>query len=118
MNHQINDPINEPINDPIMREQIRTFKDELNKILTNANGRRLSIKEFAIEIWENAVLQDAHYLALASLLLESVTGPDGQPNFTRIEEMVAETLAGNIPKIQEAIILMADGLVIFQTPRS
>ena len=36
--------------------EIREFKEEIKNIVNSAGKRRLSIKEFAIEIWENAVL--------------------------------------------------------------
>jgi len=89
--------------------EIREFKDEIKKIVDSAGKRRLSIKEFAIEIWENAVLRDVHYLAFSSLLLESVTGLQGEACFTKIEEMIAATLLGDLDTAQQALIFMADG---------
>jgi len=54
--------------------EIRVFKDEIKNLINSAEKRRLSVREFAIEIWENVLLQDVHYLAFSSLLLESATG--------------------------------------------
>lgn len=58
-----------------MSQQI---SDKFKQIVDSANEKRLSIKNFAIEIWKNAVLRDIHYLGFASLLLESVTGLQGE----------------------------------------
>ena len=96
--------------------EIREFKEEIKNIVNSAGKRHLSIKEFASEIWENAVLRDVHYLGFSSLLLESVTGLQGEPCFQNIDEMIEVTLLGDIETIQGAITLMADGLVEYQKP--
>ena len=43
--------------------EIRELKDGIKKILNCAGKRGLNIREFAIEIWDNVLLQDVHYLA-------------------------------------------------------
>ncbi|MEG4458459.1 hypothetical protein QUA58_27035 [Microcoleus sp. N9_A1] len=96
--------------------EIRELKDGIKKIVNCAGERGLNIREFAIEIWENAVLRDVHYLAFSSLLLTSVTGLEGEACFLHIEEMIAATLSGDLETKQKAITMMADGLVEYNKP--
>ncbi|MEG4587193.1 hypothetical protein QUA54_18530 [Microcoleus sp. MOSTC5] len=94
--------------------EIREFKDEIKSIVNSAGKRRLSIREFAIEIWDNVLLQDVHYLAFSSLLLESATGLPIEVCCAKIDEMMIASLLGNSETTQAAITLMADGLVEYQ----
>jgi hypothetical protein len=96
--------------------EVQAFKDEIKNIVNSAGKRRLSIKEFAIEIWENVLLWDVHYLGFASLLLESATGLQLEACFIHIEEMIEATVSGDLQTTEGAIILMADGLVKDQKP--
>jgi hypothetical protein len=96
--------------------EVQAFKDEIKNIVNSAGKRRLSIKEFAIEIWENVLLWDVHYLGFASLLLESATGLQLEACFIHIEEMIEATVSGDLQTTEGAIILMADGLVKYQKP--
>jgi uncharacterized protein YaaR (DUF327 family) len=36
--------------------EIRAFKNEINNFIKRAGKRRLTIKEFAIKIWDNVLL--------------------------------------------------------------
>ena len=94
----------------------REFKDEIKNIVNSAGKRRLSIREFAIEIWENVLLQDVHYLAFSSLLLESATGLPLEVCFTKIEDMMIASLLGDLETTEAAITFMADELVEYQKP--
>ncbi len=96
--------------------EIRVFKDEIKNLINSAGKRRLSVREFAIEIWENVLLQDVHYLAFSSLLLESATGLPLEVCFAKIEEMMIASLLGESETTQAAITFMADGLVEYQKP--
>ncbi|MEG4500646.1 hypothetical protein QUB05_26360 [Microcoleus sp. F10-C6] len=89
-------------------EQIR---NQFKQIVDSANQRRLTIREFAIEVWDNTVLEDANYLAFSSFLLEKVTGLQAQPH---IEEMVAATLSGDLETTQAAITVISHGLVEYE----
>jgi hypothetical protein len=94
----------------------RAFKDEIKNLINSAGKRRLTIKEFAVEIWDNVLLQDVHYLAFSSLLLESATGLQLEVCFAKIEEMMIASLLGDSETTQAAITFMADGLVEYQKP--
>jgi len=96
--------------------EIRVFKDELKNLINSAGKRRLTIKEFALEFWDNVLLQDVHYLAFSSLLLESATGLQLEVCFTKIEDMMIASLLGDSETTQAAITFMADGLVEYQKP--
>ena len=96
--------------------EIRVFKDELKNLINSAGKRRLTIKEFALEIWDNVLLQDVHYLAFSSLLLESATGLQLEVCFTKIEDMMIASLLGDSETTEAAITFMADGLVEYQKP--
>ncbi|MEG4959855.1 MULTISPECIES: hypothetical protein [unclassified Microcoleus] len=106
----------EQLTEQATEAEIREFKDEIKNIVNSAGKRRLSIREFAIEIWENVLLQDAHYLAFSSLLLESATGLPLEVCFTKIEEMMIASLLDDSETTQAAITFMADGLVEYQKP--
>jgi len=96
--------------------EIRAFKDEIKNLINSAGKRRLTIKEFALEIWDNVLLQDVHYLAFSSLLLESATGLQLKVCFTKIEDMMIASLLGDSETTEAAITFMADGLVEYQKP--
>ncbi len=96
--------------------EIRELKDGIKKIVNCAGKRGLNIREFAIEIWDNVLLQDVHYLAFSSLLLESATGLQLEVCFTKIEDMMIASLLGNSETTEAAITFMADGLVEYQKP--
>jgi len=96
--------------------EIRVFKDELKNLINSAGKRRLTIKEFALVIWDNVLLQDVHYLAFSSLLLESATGLQLEVCFTKIEDMMIASLLGDSETTEAAITFMADGLVEYQKP--
>ena len=110
---QITEPIEEA---GTIDAEIRVFKDELNNLINSACKRRLTIKEFALEIWDNVLLQDVHYLAFSSLLLESATGLQLEVCFTKIEDMMIASLLGDSETTEAAITFMADGLVEYQKP--
>lgn len=61
---------------------------------------------------------DFHHTVLAGILVESVTGLEPKATLNRIEELVAATKAEHIPKIQEALALIADCLLINLKPVS
>jgi len=94
--------------------EIRELKDGIKKIVNCAGKRGLNIREFAIEIWDNVLLQDVHYLAFSSLLLESATGLQLEVCFTKIEDMMIASLLGDSETTEAAITFMADGLVEYQ----
>ena len=96
--------------------EIRAFKDEIKNLINSAGKRRLTIKEFALEIWDNVLLQDVHYLEFSSLLLESATGLQLEVCFTKIEDMMIASLLGDSETTEAAITFMADGLVEYQKP--
>ena len=96
--------------------EIRAFKDEIKNLINSAGKRRLTIKQFALEIWDNVLLQDIHYLAFSSLLLESATGLQLEVCFTKIEDMMIASLLGDSETTEAAITFMADGLVEYQKP--
>lgn len=98
------------------RDEIRLFKNEIKNLINSAGKRRLTIREFAIEILDNVLLQDVHYLAFSSLLLESATGLPLEVCFTKIEEMMIASLLGDSETTEAAITFMADGLVEYQKP--
>lgn len=87
------------------------MQGKFNQIVDSANQRCLSIKDFAIEVWNNTVSQDVNYVAFSTFLLESVTGLQGKPH---IDEMVAATISGDLTTLPAAITIMADGLVQYQ----
>lgn len=95
-----------------MSQQIsQEMKDKFNQIVDNANERGLSLRDFAIEVWNNRVSQEVNYVAFSTFLLENVTGLPGKPH---IDEMVTATIFGNLDTLPAVITVIVDGLVKYQ----
>ncbi|MEG5036217.1 hypothetical protein [Microcoleus sp. AT3-D2] len=95
-----------------MSQQIsQEMKDNFNQLVDSANQRGLSIRDFAIEVWNHTVSQEVNYVAFSTFLLETVTGLPGKPH---IDEMVTATIFGNLDTLQAVLTVLVEGLVKYQ----
>ena len=67
---------------------------------------------FAVDIWVNAVRQEAPYVAIASRMINLATGLAQDDNLAFLRFLATETLAKNVRKSQWAVQLIYNGLVI------
>jgi len=103
--------------EPTREEQLRALQAQVDEIFTEAISNKLTLGDFAIQIWANAVKEEAPYITIASLMINQATGLTGDDNLAFLRFLAQETLAQNVAKVQWAVQLIYDGLVINNRPK-
>jgi hypothetical protein len=93
-------------------EQLRLLQAQINEIFAEAIKNKTSLEVFALEIWVNAVKQEAPYVAIASRMINLATGLAQDENLEFLRFLAKETLAQNVAKSQWAVQLIYNGLII------
>jgi vacuolar-type H+-ATPase subunit E/Vma4 len=93
-------------------QQLQSLQAKINDIFAEAIKNKISLEVFAVDIWVNAVRQEAPYVAIASRMINLATGLIEDENLAFLRFLAKETLAQNLAKSQWAVQLIYNGLVI------
>jgi len=93
-------------------QQLQSLQAKINDIFAEAIKNKTSLEVFAVDIWVNAVRQEAPYVAIASRMINLATGLAQDDNLAFLQFLAKETLAQNVAKSQWAVQLIYNGLVI------
>lgn len=93
-------------------QQLQSLQAKINEIFAEAIKNKTSLEVFAVDIWVNAVRQEAPYVAIASRMINLATGLAQDDNLAFLRFLATETLAKNVIKSQWAVQLIYNGLVI------
>lgn len=93
-------------------QQLLSLQLQVNEILPEAISNKTTLEVFAVQIWVNAVKQEAPYVAIASRMINLATGLAQDENLEFLRFLAQETLVQNVAKSQWAVQLIYNGLVI------
>jgi len=93
-------------------KQLRLLQEQVNEVFAEAISNKTKLEVFAVQIWVNAVQQEAPYVAIASRMINLATGLIEDENLAFLRFLAKETLAQNVAKSQWAVQLIYNGLVI------
>ena len=100
------------VEEPTREEQLRLLQEQVNEVFAEAISNKTTLEVFAVQIWVNAVKQEAPYMAIASRMINLATGLIEDENLAFLRFLAKETLAQNLAKSQWAVQLIYNGLVI------
>ena len=100
------------VEEPTREEQLRLLQEQVNEVFAEAISNKTTLEVFAVQIWVNEVKQEAPYVAIASRMINLVTGLIEDENLAFLRFLAKETLAQNVAKSQWAVQLIYNGLVI------
>jgi hypothetical protein len=100
------------VEEPTREEQLRLLQEQVNEVFAEAISNQTTLEVFAVQIWVNAVKQEAPYVAIASRMINLATGLIEDENLAFLRFLAKETLAQNVAKSQWAVQLVYNGLVI------
>jgi hypothetical protein len=100
------------VEEPTREEQLRLLQEQVNEVFAEAINNKTTLEVFAVQIWVNAVQEKAPYVAIASRMINLVTGLIEDENLAFLRFLAKETLAQNVAKSQWAVQLIYNGLVI------
>jgi hypothetical protein len=100
------------VEEPTREEQLRLLQEQVNEVFAEAISNKTTLEVFAVQIWVNAVKQEAPYVAIASRMINLATGLIEDENLGFLQFLAKETLAQNVAKSQWAVQLIYNGLVI------
>jgi hypothetical protein len=100
------------VEEPTREEQLRLLQEQVNEVFAEAISNQTKLEVFAVQIWVNAVQQEAPYVAIASRMINLATGLIEDENLAFLRFLAKETLAQNVAKSQWAVQLIYNGLVI------
>jgi hypothetical protein len=102
----------ETVKEPTREEQLRLLQEQVNEVFAEAISNQTKLEVFAVQIWVNAVQQEAPYVAIASRMINLATGLIEDENLAFLRFLAKETLAQNVAKSHWAVQLIYNGLVI------
>lgn len=100
------------VEEPTREEQLRLLQKQVNEVFAEAISNKTTLEVFAVQIWVNAVKQEAPYVAIASRMINLATGLIEDENLAFLRFLAKETFAQNVAKTQWAVQLIYNGLVI------
>jgi len=100
------------LNQEERQQALDELQAQVDEIFTEAISNKWNLTDFAITIWVKTVRQEAPYLAVASLMLNKATGLTGDDNYALLRFLIEQTMAQNAEKVQGAVQLIHDGLII------
>jgi hypothetical protein len=100
------------VEEPTREEQLRLLQEQVNEVFAEAISNKTTLEVFAVQIWVNAVKQEAPYMAIASRMINLATDLIEDENLAFLRFLAKETLAQNLAKSQWAVQLIYNGLVI------
>jgi hypothetical protein len=100
------------VKEPTREKQLRLLQEQVNEVFAEAISNKTTLEVFAVQIWVNAVKQEAPYVAIASRMINLATGLIEDENLAFMRFLAKETLAQNVAKSQWAVQLIYNGLVI------
>ncbi|MEG4496733.1 hypothetical protein QUB05_04995 [Microcoleus sp. F10-C6] len=57
------------VEEPTREEQLRLLQEQVNEVFAEAISNKTTLEVFAVQIWVNAVKQEAPYVAIASRMI-------------------------------------------------